>query len=313
MRTSLCLMTVLLGLLLTACTSKQNADANVPPVPVPEKVTTEEKPQTLTTYTEDSGGQYVTVHLPNNNGEKARTNEPKELASLLEMQGTQKKEEGAVALLRPNAIREAAQLVAFQTAIEYRYKELLGATEKHTAIMDTAFNFAPLLMTHEDALIMPPVLTKAGASMRLEEANTATTAKTTYELLEPARYVAIAPNWRHYLMVDAFPKAEQPNPAVLPKNAEERAIWRTAVREAWVQGQSEADQLYEDNIARMVREYRGVMLYHLLTAQELLSRVGTATADLGMHMSDKGKKLHIGQKVYRITAPSAFIPMKNGK
>ena len=48
------------------------------------------------------------------------------------------------------------------------------------------------------------------------------------------------------------------------------------------------------------------MLYHLLTAQHLLSRVNTASADMGMKTSDQGNKLNIGQKVYRITAPSAF-------
>jgi hypothetical protein len=92
----------------------------------------------------------------------------------------------------------------------------------------------------------------------------------------------------------------------MPKDDKERAIWRAAVREAWAQGLSEADQLYADNVARMTRNYRGVMLYHLLTAQHLLSRVNTASAALGMKTSDNGHKLHIGQKVYRITAPSSF-------
>ena len=32
------------------------------------------------------------------------------------------------------------------------------------------------------------------------------------------------------------------------------------------------------------------------------------SADLGMKTTDNGSKLHIGQKVYRITAPSAFTP-----
>jgi len=118
-------------------------------------------------------------------------------------------------------------------------------------------------------------------------------------------------------MADDFPAPEQPNPAVLPKTAEERAIWRTAVREAWAQGLAEADQLYADNVSRMARSYRGVMLYHLLTAQHLLSRVNTASADLGMRQSDNGSKLNIGQRVYRITSPSAFtvapsVPRKKG-
>ena len=67
-----------------------------------------------------------------------------------------------------------------------------------------------------------------------------------------------------------------------------------------------ADQLYADNVARMVRSYRGAMLYHLLTAQHLLSRISTASSDLGMHTTDNGNKLNIGQRVYRITAPSSF-------
>jgi hypothetical protein len=144
--------------------------------------------------------------------------------------------------------------------------------------------------------------------MRIEKPDTATTAKTSYELLAPARYVPAAPSWREFMMVDSFPEPEKPNPAVMPRDEKERAIWRSAVREAWARGVAEADGLYADNAARMVRQYRGVMLYHLLTAQHLLSRVNTASADLGMKTSDNGNKLHIGQRVYRITAPSAFTP-----
>ena len=144
--------------------------------------------------------------------------------------------------------------------------------------------------------------------MRIESGETATAAQTSYELLAPARYVSVAPTWREFLMADAFPEPEKPNPAVMPKNDKERLIWRAAVREAWAQGVTEADQLFTDNVSRMVRQYRGVMLYHLLTAQHLLSRVNTASADVGMKTTDSGNKLHIGQKVYRITAPSAFLP-----
>lgn len=232
---------------------------------------------------------------------KASKDEPERLMTLLDMQVKPQKMD-----LRSKAIREAAQLVALQTAMSWRYKALLEVTEKHHATMDTAFNFSPLIMTQGDALIMPPVLTKAGASMRLEKENTVTTAKTTYELLEPAHYIAIVPTWRDFLFTDIFPEPEQPNPAVLPKNDEEQAIWQEAVREAWVQGVHEADKLYADNVAYMAQTYRGMMLYHMLTAQHLLSRVHTASADMEILTTDKGNKLHIGQKVYRITAPSRF-------
>lgn len=323
---------LLLPLVLTACLAgcagKQNAGEHVPPVPMPpqtvqgpekadaanpkpdsgkvaEKMTPPDSSYDAS-YGEDEVSQYLAVDIPADLAAGPRKGEPGELAELLELRGVRSKENTAVRLMRPAAIREAAQLVTFQTAIAWRYKQLVTATENHGAIMDTAFDFSPLVMTQGDALIMPPLLTRAGASMRIEEPKTATAAETTYELLEPARYIATVPNWREFLMTDGFPEPEKPNPAVLPKNDEERAIWRAAVREAWAQGLAEADQLYADNVARMVRNYRGIMLYHLLTAQHLLSRVDTASADLGMHTSDNGNKLNIGQKVYRITAPSMF-------
>lgn len=312
-------VSLLLPLVLTACLAgcagKQSAGEPVPPVPMPPQ--TMEQPSlsvkegekmdfATPPYAEEGAAQYVVASAPAELSQGPRTGEPEELATLLEMKRVSAQGETAVSLMRPSAIREAAQTVTLQTAIAYRYKQLLAATERHSGILDAAFDFSPLLMTEGDALIMPPLLTRSGASMRIESAETATAAKTTYELLAPARYISTIPNWRVYLMVDAFPEPEKTNPAVMPKNDKERAIWRAAVREAWAQGVAEADQLYADNVSRMTREYRGVMLYHLLTAQHLLSRVNTSSADLGLQTSDNGNKLNIGQRVYRITAPSAF-------
>jgi hypothetical protein len=307
------LLLTLFALYCSGCAGKQQEP--LPPAPLPPQT---EKPATAgkeaekavlasPPYAEDEAGQYMVVSVPVDKAEGPRKGEPAELAELLEMQSGTSEKDTAVSLMRPMAIREAAQLVTIQTAVSWRYKQLLAETERHAAIMDTAFNFGPLLMTQGEALIMPPVLTRAGASMRIEKPDTATTAKTSYELLAPARYVPAAPSWREFMMVDSFPEPEKPNPAVMPKDEKERAIWRSAVRDAWARGITEADQLYADNVARMVRQYRGVMLYHLLTAQHLLSRVNTASADLGMKTSDNGGKLNIGQNVYRITAPSAFI------
>lgn len=309
---------------LVGCAVKQGDVVNPAPVP-PETVNAPAPADSAdkgtgkfvphdAAYREDDAEQSLEVYLPADPASGPRHGDPTELAALLEMKGADTREKTAVQLMRPSAIREAARLVTFQTAMSWRYGQLVAETERYSAIMDTAFNFSPLMLTQGEALIMPPLLTRAGASMRIEDAGTATAAKTTYELLEPARYIAVVPNWREFLMADGFPEPEQPNPALLPKNAEERAIWRTAVREAWVQGLTEADQLYADNVSRMARSYRGVMLYHLLTAQHLLSRVNTASSDLGMRQSDNGNKLNIGQKVYRITAPSAFTvaPRKKG-
>jgi hypothetical protein len=272
------------------------------PLP-PQGVEQSKKEAPELSYAEDSDRQYMAVNMPVGLADGPRQGEPQELAELLELRGWPG-EDSAVSLLRPLAIREAAQLVTLQTAISWRYRQLLEATEVHAAILDTAFNFSPLLLTQGAALVMPPVLTRAGASMRIEKPDTATSALASYELMEAAKFVPFAPHWREFLMSGSFPAPEKPSPALMPRNSKERDIWRAAVREAWAQGLTEADQLYADNVARMARQYRGVMLYHLLTAQHLLSKVTTASAKVVLNSSDT--MLYIGQEVYRITAPSRF-------
>ena len=127
-------------------------------------------------------------------GQPARNNEPHELKELLEVKNGAPKGESAVSQMRPAAIREAAQLATFQKAMSWRYGQLVNETGKYANIMDAAFNFSPLLLTQGEALIMPPMLAKGGASMRIEDGDTATSAKATYELIEPARYISSLPH-----------------------------------------------------------------------------------------------------------------------
>lgn len=248
----------------------------------------------------------------NDFSKESYSNEPAELGELLNMKADlTAKETTSVSQLRPQAIKEVAQLVAIQTAMKWRYEILLKETNRYNYLLDNAFNFTPLLMTNGEALVMPPVLTRSGASFRIEKDELATSANTTYEMLSTAKYVSVTPNWRVYLMVDAFPEPEKPNPAVLPRNGEELAIWRKAIREAWLQGIEQANDLYITNISRLVRDYKGVMLYHILTAKNMLTSVQTASTEPVTNINDK--KMFLQQKVFRITAPSRFTAPEQEK
>lgn len=293
---------------LAGCAGRTAPDPSDPPVPMPPPAENQGPGGPSAPAPVQEKGTTIIVEAPEPESSAPRAGDPAPLKALLERTSDIRDgERTAVKHLRPSAIREAATLVTLQAAMSWRYEQLLEAVRRYGAIMDSAFNFAPLMMTQGEALIMPPVLTRAGASMRIEDDDTATTASASFELLRKARYVPVAPHWRTYLMTEGFPKPEEPNPAVLPKNSEEREIWRAAVREAWARGLEEADRLFADNVSRMARDYRGVMLYHTLTAGHLLSRVRTARADLGSRKGGDGRSLHIGQHVYRIIQPSAFI------
>lgn len=238
--------------------------------------------------------------------EKSVKNDPKALAELLSMKLTGFEDDKSdVNSLRPKAIKEAAQLVAIQTAMKWRYENLLLEVEQHAHLLDLAFNFVPLVMVNDnDAVVMPPILTKSNEAMRLEKDTLATSAKTTYEILQNAKYLSALPNWRVYMMVNAFPVPEKPNLTLLPRNEEEKKIWTLAIREAWDEGVLEANELFTKNLSRLVRDYKGVSLYHLLVAQDYLSKVNLASSPAQTKID--ANKMFLEQKVFRITEPSKF-------
>jgi hypothetical protein len=230
---------------------------------------------------------------------------PAELKQLLDAKQPKGVEDDAsMRKLRPKAIAEAGQLVGVQSGMSWRYGRLMTETEKYAATLDTSYNFAPLLILSGDAMVLPPILTLGDESMRIEADNAATSALKTYEILEDARFVGTAPHWRSYLMIENFPAPEAPNPVLLPKTSAEKRIWMKAVAEGWSIGVEQADQIYIENMAKLVRDFRGITLFHALHEGQMVQRPKLADSSLGTRVSDR--KLHVDQKVYRITAPAIF-------
>ena len=233
-------------------------------------------------------------------------NMPPELTKLLDMRssgGTQESK-SSVKQLRPETLKEVADLIGFQTAMSWQYGNLLEETEKFASSLDQTFNFAPLVIMFDDSLVLPPILTKANSSIRLEDYNMASSSTKTFELLQDARFISVVPSWRIYLMADNFPNPEQPHPALLPRTEAERDVWREGVLNGWNRGIVESNYLYSDNVARLTRDYKGVLLFHMLAAEKILTEPNLAKANFGVHVSNN--KMFIDQKVFRITKPSEF-------
>ncbi len=297
-----------LSVMATACAKKAPLEQanSVPSQQLEEKEAT--KPSDKQS---EIGNALVTVPEPyviiiNSDTQKLKgeKSDPTELKKLLSLKNSYVVQ-STVNLLRPQAIKDAAQLVAIQTAMKWRYEQLLREADRYAHLLDTAFNFVPLLMVSDQKImVMPPILTKADDAMRIENNNLVTTSKTTYEILEKAKYVSNIPNWRVYMMVNAFPEPEQPNPAVLPQNPKEMILWQVAIREAWKDGIIKANELFSANLGRLVRDYKGITLYHILVAQNYLSQFTMSSSPASTNIT--ANKMFLEQKVFRITQPSRF-------
>ena len=68
----------------------------------------------------------------------------------------------------------------------------------------------------------------------------------------------------------------------------------------------QADQIFSSNLARLQRDYEGIILYRKLLAQNMLSRPYVSQADLGV--TGGGDDMRINDRVLRITAISQLQP-----
>lgn len=210
--------------------------------------------------------------------------------------------------LRPNAIREAAETLGIQKAIRWRYEQINAVLEKRSDHLDKLFDFRPLLM--QDDKLLPPVITEANDVFSLNSLDEATASQTTFELKSDARIVTAPPSWRDYL-IHHFGVNDQLHAALQPKDAVERVIWLEGVRRGWEIGTKQADSLFEANLNRLVRDFRGIVRFHMLAEQRVVSMPTFAEGDLGIRVN--GKHLDVGQRIFRITDHSKFNPSGDWK
>lgn len=212
-------------------------------------------------------------------------------------------EGGAGLGLRLGAVKEAAETLGIQRAIQYRYEQINQVLDRSSGQLDRIFDFSPLLM-HNDKLL-PPVITEANDVFTLKDNDSALSSDTTYEIKSEARIVTTAPSWRDYL-IQHFSVNDQINPALVPKDTNEKVIWLDGVRRGWYLGAKQADSIFSANLARLVRDYRGIVRFHMLVAQHVVSMPVLAEGDMGIRVN--GKMLDVGQKIFKITDHTRFTP-----
>ncbi len=202
---------------------------------------------------------------------------------------------GDVNPIRADAIRETAMTVGAQGALALRSQQIDDVLKKDTPLLNQAFNFTPLMLPNN---VLPPVLVEANTTLNLQDNQTIRIADKTYSIVQQAKFITVPPTWRDYLWMD-FPKPEQPDKSMLPKNEDEEALWRSDVALGWRQGIIQADHIFSENVGRLKRDYRGIMLYRQLLDEKMINTPFVATTSLGV--TGGGNNLTINDQVQRIT------------
>lgn len=198
--------------------------------------------------------------------------------------------------LRSQALRDTALSVGARGGLAWRAAQINNVLLQHENMLYRLFNFNAMLL---DKNVLPPVLIEGRNTLTLGGTDTIRIADRTYVILNQAKFVTAPPSWRDYLWLSYAPP-EAPDRSLLPRNREEKMVWKKFTEEGWKAGIQQAELIFSENVARLERDYKGMIRYRTLLAQNMVSP--PFVAELEMGITGGGSDLTVNDRVLRITA-----------
>lgn len=221
---------------------------------------------------------------------------PRELIKISALK--QNRGQSAVTNLRQDALRDTAISIGAQGGLAWRAERIDCVLKQQQHNLNKIYNFTALVLNKN---ILPPVLEEGRDPTNISNCETVRAADVVYRIITPPCFVSNAPTWRQYLWMH-YEKPENPHASLLPRNREEAAMWNCFVREGWQKGVDQADEIFQANLMRLNRDFKGMVLYHKLYAQNMVTAPFVAQADLGVTGDDR--EMRVNDRVLRITDTS---------
>lgn len=196
--------------------------------------------------------------------------------------------------IRIRSLRDSAMSIGAQGGLAWASERINNRLVEDRKHLDSIFNFYALMLNHG---VMPPVLEQGDNTLNLANPDTIRISDRTYKIIKQAYFATTPPNWREYIWL-SYNKPELPNKTLLPKSDEERNIWRCAVRDGWDRGIAQAYSIFQQSLARLKRDYRGMLLYRKLLEEKMISPPFVAKTELGV--TGDGTDMRINDQVLRI-------------
>lgn len=207
-------------------------------------------------------------------------------------------DEEKISQIRLDAVKETALTLGAQSGLAHRSKEINNTLQTERTELRNIFNFGALMLEHG---IQPPVLISAENTLNYESPDVLRISDKTYKIVKQAQFVTVPATWQTYLWMQ-YKQPEIPHKTLLPRNDEEELIWQEYIAIGWKNGIRQANSIFQTNLARIKRDYNGMLLYRELLAKNMISKPYVAKTELGV--TGDGNTMNINDQVLRITAAS---------
>ena len=229
---------------------------------------------------------------------------PPSLASLQEFVPATGPEIPFAAEKRASAVRLAALGFGARAGLARRAWEIAAMLDRHAAKLGAVYRFGDVVLREGGFTVLPPVLAETLRAFRLEPAGRrAARAGRVLRIVEPARLVSAAPDWRDWLR-RAWHPAEPPASVLFPRDDREEVRWRRLLAEGWAEGVALADDIFAADLDRLNRTFEGVILWHRLHVTARVTAPGIEIERAGV--SGHESLMRIGTATARIARPARF-------
>lgn len=196
--------------------------------------------------------------------------------------------------LRLKVLQDTAMSIGAQGGLAWATEQINKQLNKDRQNLDTIFNFPAMMLSHG---VLPPILEEGDTSLNLSDPNTIRVADRTYKIVAQARFATTPPNWREYIWL-TYPKPTLPDKSLLPRTSDEQKVWRQYTRIGWEKGIEQSYSIFQQNLARLKRDYRGMIVYRKLLQKKMISPPFVARTELGV--TGDGGDMRINDQVLRI-------------
>ncbi len=205
--------------------------------------------------------------------------------------------ETGISTLRLGALKATALSYGTQAGYARRAFEIQGKVQSQARELDRVFDFQGLML---DRNVLPPVLVEAANTLTHTGPDALRLSDHTYQIASQARFVTAAPNWREYLLSSMTAALGGLELSLVPRDAAEKRYWDAQVRAGWSVGVQQADQVFAAQLARLSRDYKGMVLYRHLLSLNMVSKPFVAESNMGV--TGDGNQIAVNDRVLRITA-----------
>lgn len=216
--------------------------------------------------------------------------------------------ESKVSFVRQEMLQSAALSFGTQAGLANAAVSINKALDQFNGTdkkLDTVYDFSKIML---EPGFLPPVISEGRNAYNQPTANEVRAADTIYKIEFPARIVNAAPNWRDYLYVE-MSEPETPAKSTLPKNSAENKIWDEWVKKGWEDGYVQAADLYESGLARLDRDFKGMIRYKKLYQLNMVTKPKITKTELGV--TGGGNEMAVGDRVIKKTHDAELNPKSN--